>query len=181
MIDYEKLKLAHELCEKLAAQEEFVSFTYDFFYCQKEGNRIGINLLLGPDHPEFQEGFYHTENLDPLIARLQELMKTEPKYKVGDKVWVLYKNEIHNVTIYDVVMDQGHQAYYGVQIEDYGVVSYFEKELSSSKQDLIEYQIEYWTKLKTNEISGCAHEHDGGIFGYRPLILRCKNCGEFYK
>jgi hypothetical protein len=148
MIDYEKLKIAHELAEYLSNKENFVSWSYDFFYCKKEGNKHQVRLLLGPHHEDFQGGYYYMNNLDELISNLREIIQSKPKYKVGQNVWLISYcgSGIVEWKIEDIDASSEEKYLFGDSW-------YKESELYPSKQSLIEAQIEYWQKLKIDEIS----------------------------
>lgn len=130
MIDYEKLKECHKLCEKYARQNEYsIYMEMRFTYCGT------VEYELSEDNTCL------FSNLDDLLKKLHELTKTEPKYKQGDIVWMVYQNEpcdfiiIHNV---------GKK--YSLDSYDTGLVN--ESELYPSKADLIQAQIEYWQNLR---------------------------------
>lgn len=154
MIDYEKLKIAHEMAEKLSQQEPFVSFCYDFFYCKKEGNRFQVKLLLGPERREFQSGYYDMRNLDDLISKLQELLEYDnpkPNYKINDKAWTLIGQQNPVEVILSSKEVNGDS--WWVHVE--GLLCGFsvaQENLYKSKCDLIESQLDYWKNQLSEEL-----------------------------
>lgn len=136
MIDYEKLKLAHELAKKYSALSgKHIELTVAYYQNEKPDYCLEIY--------EDNGNYSHDKIcLEEIISKLQELTqdKPKPKYEVGQTVWV-NKLSIINVEIFEV---KGNKYFDG---DDW----YAENELYSSKQALIEAQIEYWTDLKHKE------------------------------
>lgn len=164
MIDYEKLKLAHEICMK--------------------SENYSIKLTLGiTEKPELflryadddgnNPALYHMNSIDDLLSILNKLTKTKPKYEVGQTVWLIdcddictakivkYENEEYRITDCISVSDGFESG------KQYSI----EHKLYSSKKDLIEAQINYWASLKNEEKStqdkdmstestDCKHEYN---------------------
>lgn len=143
MIDYEKLILAHRLCE---------GFQYDcdfsVWHSKKEPRLFVIKFYDSDDM--FHE--YESENIDEIIEILRKFTqdKPKPKYELGQVVYFI-----------DLPVNKIHQGYVKrVRDDEYIVVTdkpgpkedYSESELYPSKQALIESQIEYWTSLRNEEI-----------------------------
>lgn len=79
MIDYTKLKTAHELCEKLLAQD---GSTMTICICHTP---LGYRYIVTDGRLQ-QQGF---DGIDGVITKLKELTQSEPKYKVGQSVWAI--------------------------------------------------------------------------------------------
>jgi hypothetical protein len=141
MIDYEKLKIAHELCQKT----EKYWFRADLGIDYKD---LKFELYKTVDN--WEEEFEGEFSIDELISKLQELTKPEPKFKVEQEVWFLTEeiNDFDNG--YISVIDHDSD-------EKYFVNGWWMKEeqIYPSKESLIQAQIEYWTCLKNNEKSTC--------------------------
>ncbi len=136
MIDYDKQKLPQFIIDGLKPIIE----------AQKKINDIILELM-----PEY------------LIAK-EELTQPEPKYKVGQEVFLHSDNEVYSFIIKDIV-DDGHYLYL-----EGGNWEVYEDELYPTKSQLIEAQIEYW-RSQLGKREEC--EHIGNI--------KCIKCGEFYR
>ncbi len=96
MIDYDKLRQAHSLCDKL----DFDSWTLDHSY----GKRISYLHLSFEDKDGLVcENEY--DCFDDLLSMLKELTTTKPKYVAGDIVWSLWQEEIHSFIAEQCVKD----------------------------------------------------------------------------
>ena len=167
MIDYEKLRKAHELTKKLP----FESYSFDCWCCT--GLESGFFYTLTFEDNENMSHEYESQNIDELIAKLQELTKPQPKFQIGQEVW-LVGNFGEPITA-KVLGKMGGDVDLGFKDGTcrYGVLT----GLYPTKQSLIEAQIAMW--LKMNE--ECQHESDGNCYTSYPATLKCKKCGEFYK
>ena len=189
MIDYEKLKLIHELTNKIDEIDE-VAVQHHFSHTR------GDKFILWTKNGVAQFGI---EEMDDLIAKLKELVKPEaklePKYKVGDEVWYKLGDELISCEIIKNPESFGDDYY-------------------PSKEALIEAQIEYWkNQLENNleKVKECSHvtltvgcavcdtyklnpddpcykskncEHEGKIVymdGPTNITMECIKCGEFYR
>lgn len=76
MIDYEKLKLAHELTKKLP----FFSYSFDCWCCT--GTESGYFYVLSFDDHEGLFHKYESENIDDLIEKLQDFIQVKPKAEI---------------------------------------------------------------------------------------------------
>ena len=140
MIDYEKLRIAHELAEEWKKQTNTPA---TICICHMLNNRYRYVLTDGKLH---QEAF---DDIGDLIAKLTELAQPPSKYKVGDEVWLLVSSDdrIYSYIIEKMFFD-GEYWY----CED-TTWCIREKELYPSKESLIEAQIKYWESLKIEAIS----------------------------
>jgi DNA-directed RNA polymerase subunit M/transcription elongation factor TFIIS len=188
MIDYEKLKLAHELCSELKITMQTGVTTYSdgttAIHCH--GNLHGT----------------YFSDIDDLIAHLKELTQPKPKYEIGSYVWVIFKD-----TPVEAIVANCVNGLYELCFDD---KSHYieEKYIQPTRTAVIEAEIEYWTCLKndekstinddmskvlTNFVNGleikftCQHEsdekeyfHKEGAFSASTTIYKCKRCGEFY-
>jgi hypothetical protein len=124
MIDYEKLKLAHELAYKSESYYFDISLGMDNGY-------ITLN-----DANKHHQQIYSTECLDDLIAKLQELTQDKPNPKYKDMAWFIKDGEIKG---FSPSLYEDGKYYFGPLL---GWLD--KKELYPSKQELIESQITYW-------------------------------------
>lgn len=192
MIDYEKLRLAHELCTK----------TTNYFIRLELGIEEGIGDIELFDISSNEIEYF--KSLDDLITKLKELTQSQPKYKEGEEVWFVG----HNRQILTLVISAIEKDIDGYIYADLNgnAFEWLEHELYPSRQALIESQIEYWQGLLPDsemkplfegEIKSfncakairdhhelvCQHESDGKIYAPYPPMLdyKCKKCGEYYK
>lgn len=131
MIDYEKLKLAHEI---MLNNDKFYC-TYEFGWCDK----VVFNLYDDEDNYII----FTTYDVDSLIEKLQELTQPEAKYKMCQEVWINDHGSPSCLFISDVTFQHSYWEYNGL---------YNESQLYLTKDDLIEAQIKYWTELKQGGI-----------------------------
>lgn len=159
MIDYEKLKLAHDLAEE---------------------NNIAIQYNLPNER-------LVTDNIDDLLSLIQQLTEPKPKYKVGDKVWFQYCGEIENKIVDEESLSwvnivtglyPNRKDLIEAQIDYWTSLKKEEKSTCSG-------HVSMNTPFE-GETKACHHEpsrkhniftDDGGVFAMKE----CKKCGEFYK
>jgi len=193
MIDYGKLREAHELADQakiaIRTQTRHVNGKYRKF--------LGWIMDFSADNS--------FESIDDLITKLKELTQPEPKYKEGSQVWFTECGDIRNGYIKSIRNDS-----YLIDLND--DVSYCEKEddLYPTKSQLIEAQIQYWQSLRDQseeaidiaptlpddfvkkvfdhyDAKECQHQSDGHVhtvvsFGACvEKINKCIKCGEFYR
>ena len=133
MIDYEKLKEAHELCAKL---DKRCSLEVCFF-------RLGKPRFIFC-HGSSEVNDICVEEIDDLIAKLQELTKPEPKFKVGKEVWYVgADNEPCSLII-------NYMTPTSMRLCDKDGFSVDSDSVYPSRQALIQSQIDYWTNLFSN-------------------------------
>jgi hypothetical protein len=142
MIDYEKLREAHELAEKIP-------------YCLltiRHSKHDGTNYYL--ECPRDWKNIYHyCEDIDDLLIKLKELTQPKPKYQVGQYVWVTNSSN-------KIIMASILEAHYTPDVYRYDIVtednintSRAEFALYPSREALIQSQIDHWTCLQNEEIS----------------------------
>ena len=169
MIDYDKLKKAHELI--LKADEKYGLAFY-----------IGGSFLTYHRLYAIGDDYYEDfGSIDELIEKLESLVKPESKYKVGDKVFTLNKaNEPIEFRIIEFYVTGICPEYFVYRAPD--GERYSEQEVFLTREDLIESQINHWTSLKKQQISTCSddvsmkcqHEHSF-LSGFR--CIKCdQNC-----
>lgn len=155
MIDYEKLKKAHELANKLESPyyAEFIMSAYH--------NEYTIN---NSESPAYEIAFFITESLDNFITKLQELTMSKPKYKIGDKVWHL-NDEYEPSLLFIEDIDYDSDAMYMDSNDNW----WHEEQLYPSRESLIDAQIAYWTALKQEQIvpiEDMKPEFEGEVKGF---------------
>lgn len=135
MIDYEKLKIAHDLVYKAA---------------KERGNIIAIQVMINYDGVinYTLKGFLIDEqcySIDVLIEKLKKITKKHPKYKTGQLVWRLndeYEPKSFLITGFeDGLYLDGNES--GLILSGWE-----ESQLYETKDDLINAQINYWQSLK---------------------------------
>lgn len=186
MIDYEKLKIAHELTAKIQLS------TISMKYSDHDGAEYYF-------HSPNTDSFLYS-NLDDLIAKLQELTQPQPKYKVGEKVWHQIDGVIFHVEIHSIQLQDEKSYIYRLSLDGCYIVE--ESAIFSTKEALIDAQIKHWTEMR-EPIFGteipiskgggpyCQHESDGidHFLHSKDDILKapvetfskCTKCGKFYK
>ena len=141
MIDYEKLKMAHEL-----AKSKFKMFKMDIFLV--EGAITSMSGLLHYDY-DLDSGIFKYyikfAYVEQLLNALTELTKPEPKYKPNDVVFFSKDDSVcwfvASVATWDDALNEFCYGYHG----DF---SYRESCLFPTRQALIEHQLQYWKKMR---------------------------------
>jgi hypothetical protein len=160
MIDYEKLKQAHDLAEKYTLDKEWDELIYIMIGFGKLDLRYSLIIYKdGVDQDiNTTEDCQFTYDIDELISKLQELTAPKPKYEFGVTLFYAKNgNEIcelktrlvdsyfkDNNTFF-IYSDDKWDGEEGPWIDEY--------RLHLSKEALIDGQIDYWSSLKTEEIS----------------------------
>jgi len=144
MIDYEKLKEAHELCDKIYLA------SVDMKYSKHDGEKY---YFLAPitDAGTFHCSSFIFNEIDALITKLRELTQSEPKYKVGDIVWVINRNNVPVSLKIHAYSTYAHRIGYVVANKDDEQFYMDGGSFHSSRESLIQSQIEYWSSLKKKE------------------------------
>lgn len=130
MIDYEKIKIALKLCEKLDSPK----LVCEFRISDGETCYLLYWFQLIPMD-------YTTYDIEKLLSKLTELTQPKPKYHIGQIVWA------HGLEfdMDECVIDKPNQfGGYFVTFKDGGKSNFSEDRLYPDKKDLIESQIEYW-------------------------------------
>lgn len=165
-MDYEKLKIANELALSHATKNDTcTSITMVARFVADEEIELDFSFASGCDWKEI-----NTSCLDKLIAKLKELTEPEPRYKVGQEVWVMHQG--HGLG--RVIADIRNGKYY--LTDELGFVE--ESDLYSSKESLIKAQIKYWSDM----LPQCEHEADITLTTPdNALLMKCKKCRKFYQ
>lgn len=162
MIDYEKLKLAHELADKCGAQIHYA-------YTNSEGTHV------------------HWVGLDQLFFEMQELMQPNPKYEVGQEVWytdyhnskgpIIYEN-ITEITLCNALWGEKE---YRIKTQSKDLP---ERLFYPSREALIEAQITYWHNQLQEELEQPIPHFEGEIQGFNhsedKLEKVCEHLGQYY-
>lgn len=149
MIDYDKLKIAHEMAKKIN-QRVSVSVCY----------------LVADDKPTFvldhcdSKNNVTSYNFDDLITKLKELTQPEPKYIDG---WVI--DGFGNIEFWRNMTQE--------DIEKNSLKVY------PSRESLIDAQINYWYDLKMetvkDSLSKCVPPFEGEVRGFSSLTDKESN------
>lgn len=162
MIDYEKLIQAHEKCL---------------------GTKYYFDIALGIDDglialfdSESNESFVcNPDDLDDLIAKLQELTQPKAKYEVGQKVWTYSHDEINYWVIQGVRWDpETNDFRVDLGKMNGGVFggqgSFLSKDLYPQKSELIQAQIDYWRQMRIDEaVKESQLQFEGEIKGFGDM------------
>jgi len=132
MIDYDKLKIAHELAQEYSNTKQVITIAHTFW----SDDSASYALLNGTDSDAEEIGDY---NIDGLISKLEKMTKTKPKqkYAVGDVVWWMDSKGIYNFTI-----TQKH-----LELIDEEIFDWSEVELYPTREALIDAQVDYLQNL----------------------------------
>src|ERR1700733_350382 len=168
MIDYNKLKQAHEMCLN-------TKYYFDIALGVEDG---GIALFDCESNISF---INNPEDLDDLIVNLKKLTGTKPKYSEIDFVWVMDgDHDFEEVQIMYLSSDHAPW-HYAVKFKN-GMQSFFsEDKLFPSKYHLIAAQIRYWARIGAKEPEESETEecpHDKKIMGLGNDFI-CKHCDEY--
>lgn len=160
MIDYEKLKVAHEM---LIASKIHATINHGVGIDWR-GNQFGyIHLTMWDKSREPID----CGSMDDLIIKLHELTKPEPKYKVGSKIWVKDCEDEPIEVVFRNHVDFGFGA---KEPNEYYFIS--ENDCFPSRQALIEHQLQYWR-------AGLEDELEQHVSPYcEPFSTCCKKCNE---
>ncbi|HDV5783334.1 TPA: hypothetical protein RJD83_000246 [Legionella pneumophila] len=135
MIDYEKLKIANELCEKIDGYHFFCDYS----------NRYGVSEITLCHKGRYNED---CSDIDDLINKLKELTQPKPKYEVGQEVFWLVSDIIYTGM---VVCCKPNANRWKIKIDD-ELIEIDDCHLYPSREALIDAQIEYWKGLKQEQV-----------------------------
>ncbi len=181
MTDYDKLKLAHELSEKIDCFCEFNIFTShhaDMFKINYD--RIG--------------GLFHRHdsfpNIDSLLTKLKQLTQPKAKYAPDDVVWLIDCDCICTAIIEKYLEDGEYRISKCFPIDNSmatGKDYCLEEDMHPTKQSLIEAQIAYWmlqlptsAHLSDKVVTECQHVCDQSCIT-SANTCKCSKCGKFYR
>ncbi len=142
MIDYEKLKLAHELALQINNPWIWINTSYS---CN--ANHIQAKLILGLNSSE--QDIFCFDEIDDLITKLKELTQPELKYKEGQEVYFISCNGGIGYEEIDDIDKSANEQYF-INEERW----FREDELYATKYELIEAQCKYWGELLCKENNG---------------------------
>lgn len=147
MIDYEKLKAAIELLQK-ATVNQGEQKILQVNICSYNG-ALFYELHDVTDTLSFDNNM---NDIEGLIAKLKELTKPEPKFKLGDEVW-LYDYYIHQVNCFVIDAIDLESLCYSGKIKgsaaEYEEIR--ERDIYRTREELIDSQIKHWQSLKEQE------------------------------
>ena len=166
MIDYDKLKLAHELAATYYKQTSLsVLCKHSFsFGCYSHSP-----CVLYIDKIEW---LY--QNIDDAVDKLTELTqhdKPKPKYEAGQEVWHLHHDDIQESKI--IELDLCPEEMYRKEKLLYRLESglWLEEQLYPSREALIDAQIEYWNNLLHEHLDPKIKECHPKFEGKNDVIL----------
>ena len=161
MIDYNKLKIAHELAIKWN-KDALVSVQF----WSNETEQYDFRL------ETYGTTEYLTGDIGDLIAKLQELTAHEPKYELGDFVWSLLPRGRQGLMKGFVDNSDGDTDKYYVLFHGEGAYWKKKEDLYPSRRSLIDTQIKYWQKLN------CADGRHDWVENYSTGVNICVVCDE---
>ncbi len=165
-IDYDKLKIAHELADKWHKKTAYQICITTGIRCSKEPGFVFYVLETYTDNDEnnIEESYYC---IDELIAKLTKLTDSpikipNLKYQIGQEVFYLDPFEGIKCMKIDGIRFSKDDP----ENEDGHIYNHLRSEyLYSSKESLIEAQIEYWQSLKDHSEDKlekvCPYDPDG--------------------
>lgn len=173
MIDYDKLKLAHELCFKVDRGIKHLVDVSTF-----SGNIVNRFYLMHLGTEEACDG------IDDLIDKLHELTRPKPKYEVGAEIFCLKKHGLLGFMLGIIQNYQEETGNYYATFSGFGGYWLGPQEIYPTKQSLIEAQIEYWNKMNCADGRHQDCEEDNTcIWCEKELIdepipsTQCPKCG----
>ncbi len=196
MIDYEKLKQAHELASKCKSH-----------YLLQIISHKGAEFTLVDWKPDIPDMNFFDE--DSLIEKLTELTQPKSKYEVGQTIWFMDCEKNIREFIINTVEILGYEGDLYRYRDHSGNYVYERDGLYSSRDALIESQIQYWQSFlkpdsqmscseairKHHELEDdCQHISDGIMYQINQPVFhldgkcdfplphnKCRKCGDFYK
>lgn len=179
MIDYKKLELAHQLCQKLNGVI-YADFIMSAYHCE-----YTISNSKGPIE---SNPFFITESLDEFIEKLWKFVDVPvAKYKIGQEVWRLNEEyEPCSFVISDIeessryFSSKGSEGSWWIGKHLYSSEGswWIEELLYPSREELIETQIEYWRNLQLKEqltLSDIGSETNIPITAYQHEKVECEH------
>lgn len=142
MIDFNKIKIAHELAEKYAEQNSPRLISLTIRHQKDKLDWFIFTLDIIEDMKLLFDWSFTTE--DDLIAKLCELTDTGSKYKAGDQVWTYTHGKMNDWFIEKIKWEQEFNDYRVDLKNDNGRGSFMGSDLYPSRNDIIMTQIEYW-------------------------------------
>ncbi len=131
MINYDKLKEAQNLCQKLEGY---------YFSGWFDSQGKSENYLFNPEKHNIFTG-----DMDGIIDKLLELTQSEPKYKAGQKLYALYEGGIKEVEVLCSDWDSETNTYRCEIVNPR--LWWYEHEIYPTKSDLIDAQIKMWSDM----------------------------------
>lgn len=161
MIDYDKLRIAHELSMQYAKQND-----RRFELCYESViNSINDSYVITLDIDSGTNELHKFYCVDDLIAKLLELTQPKAKYEKGQMVWVISWGDIKEVEVIEIYWDSDLRDYRLSLDTHAGKMSIGQSLVYPTKSALIESQIAYWIDLG-KENSASIPPFEGPIKGF---------------
>ncbi len=149
MIDYDKLK------EEAASEIHiaYLSTCRKLDWKVKDENRVPYSHLSEEskelDRASFEAALYTLRKFGLIKEdELTELTKPQPKYKVGEYVFITWHGYVEEARIVDLSSPNRYQ----VEFNDGGQISRIESAIFPTRQALIEHQLQYWRNQLKDEL-----------------------------
>ena len=169
MIDYNKIKLAHQLTEKI----KYGLFTIR--HSDHDGTNYYFECPGQCEHIKF-----YSDDIDDMLEKLKCLLSPpkNQKYEIGQMVWYSVDVDIFAFTITGIYWDVDANDWMYEGKDD----AMSESHLFLSAEELIQSQIKYWhTKYQERCSVTCNHEPHIIYFDSPNPTFQCNKCGKVYK
>jgi len=137
MIDYDKLKIAHDLTEKYYEQTKTMTWIKIMI--------SSISDLIVYQWTTRSNCLLKCEDIDELIAELEKMTQPKSKYAFGQSLWFMHQDTIVNE---DLKNFNDGRYYFLFNFRYYHVK---ESDLYTTRSALIEAKIQYWQTLLCND------------------------------
>jgi hypothetical protein len=164
MIDYHKLKEAHELAQKLS-----ISFCINVELGINHHSDASSRYLLCVNQGDEKEHFMGFDEIDELLEKLKELTGPKPKFKIGEYLYAEHAGEIIKFNVDEIDLDKviGKFWYQGYQVgKSCALVRWDEPNVYTTKNELIDAQIKYWGvcgMMSESEYEKCQEEFNEDV------------------
>lgn len=157
MIDYKKIKQAHESC-----------FDTNYVFTLEFGWEDAIEIKLYKHLNGLPQYICDFSLIDDLITKIRELTGQKTQYKIGQEVWLMQDGRI----VSDEISEIDHESDEKYYLDDDRW--YMEHELYPTKEALIDAQVNYWIKMRGPmlEPGECQHEPEWDVFACKWILAK---------